>query len=100
MKTTADTAKPMTLGIDERPITRSANGIQNHTTATAPPTSRDALAAALNGRVRGGAGGSAWSYTSTGAVGRVSVSVTADMTPTYGPTRNGDTAFSRDSPGG
>lgn len=71
----------MMLGIDEMAITRITSGIQNHTTARAPPVSSDALAATPSALWRAGAAVGSWLFTGTRSV-TASVSVTAVMSST------------------
>ena len=52
MNTTAATTNPMMLGIDEMPRTTMPRGIQNHTTASAPPVISEAVGTTPIGRGR------------------------------------------------
>src|SRR6266545_2977098 len=97
MNTTADSATPMPLGIEEMPIIRIANGIQNHTVAIAAPVSSEAVGTTPMFRV----GAAVLPSTAAGAgVASGLMSVTATMPSTYGPQASRDTAFSREPAGG
>src|SRR4029453_2149339 len=96
MNPTADTAKPIPLGIDETPMIKIVKGIQNQTVAIAAPVSNDAVG--TTPMLRGVA--DAPSAAAGAAVASGLVSVTATMPSTYGPQATCDTAFSREAPGG
>src|SRR5689334_20788799 len=78
MNTTADSAKPIPLGIDETPMMKIVKGIQNHTTAIAAPVSNEAVG--TTPRLRGAAatGSSAAAGAGAGLLSGL-VSVTATM---------------------
>src|SRR3954447_1736846 len=97
MKTTADKAKPITLGIDETPMIMIVKGIQNHTVAIAAPVSSDAVGTTpmLRGAAETGSSAGAGAGVASGIA-----SVTATMPSTYGPQPIRDTAFSREPGGG
>ena len=97
MNTTADKAKPIPLGIDETPMIKIVNGIQNHTVAIAAPVSSDAVGTTpmLRGAAEAGASAAAGAGVVSGLV-----SVTATMPSTYGHQPRSDTAFSREPAGG
>ena len=69
----------MMLGIDEMPITRIANGIQNHTAPTAPPVIIDALGTRPIARLCGGRTSAGSRATAGPGSVTASMSVTAAM---------------------
>src|SRR5690349_20221815 len=97
MNTMAQSTKPTPLGIDETPMLKIVNGIQNHTVAIAAPVSNDAVG--TTPMLRGAAETGSSAEAGAGAVSGL-VSVTATMPSTYGPQRRCDTAFSREPAGG
>ncbi len=87
----------MPLGMDEMPMIKIVNGIQNHTVAIAAPVSNEAVGTTPMLR----AGVAAAPSTAVGAVTASGlVAVTATMPSTYGPQAARDMAFSRKPAGG
>ncbi|MDT5236314.1 MAG: hypothetical protein QOF47_2301 [Mycobacterium sp.] len=87
----------MPLGIDEMPMIKIVNGIQNHTVAIAAPVTNEAVG--TTPMLRAGAATGSSTAAGAGAASGLT-SVTATMPLTYGPQAVRDTAFSREPAGG